>query len=99
MQRIVIDTNVYINWLNGDRYEKILFAPGVVKHLSSVVMMELWAGAFAPRIGSCSKPSPGVLLPSGACCFRRRLSTKMLERSSAVCKLCAATRHGERRRW
>lgn len=49
MQRIVIDTNVYIDWLNSGRYEEILFAPGAVKHLSSVVMMELWAGAFAPR--------------------------------------------------
>lgn len=49
MQRIVIDTNVYIDWLNSGQHEAVLFQPGSVKHLSSIVMMELWAGAFAPR--------------------------------------------------
>jgi predicted nucleic acid-binding protein len=49
MQRIVIDTNVYIDWLNSGRYEELFFAPGAVKHLSSIVMMELLAGAFAPK--------------------------------------------------
>jgi hypothetical protein len=49
MQRIVIDTNVYIDWLNSGRYEELLFAPGAVKHLSSIVMMELWAGAGSPE--------------------------------------------------
>lgn len=49
MQRIVIDTNVYIDWLNRGLYEEVLFQPGAVKHLSSIVMMELWAGAFSTR--------------------------------------------------
>jgi len=41
MQRVVIDTNVYIDWLNRGKYEAVLFQPGAVKHLSSIVMMEL----------------------------------------------------------
>jgi hypothetical protein len=49
MQRVVIDTNIYVDWLNSGQYEAVLFQPGTVKHLSSVVMMELWAGAFSPR--------------------------------------------------
>jgi predicted nucleic acid-binding protein len=49
MQRVVIDTNLYIDWLNSGQYEAVLLQPGAVKHLSSIVMMELWAGAFSPR--------------------------------------------------
>lgn len=49
MQRIVIDTNVYIDWLNKGLYEEVLFQPETLKHLSSIVMMELWAGAFSTQ--------------------------------------------------
>jgi hypothetical protein len=49
MQRVVIDTNIYIDWLNKGLYEEVLFQSGAVKHLSSIVMMELWAGAFSTR--------------------------------------------------
>ena len=48
MRRLVIDTNVYIDWLNGGRYEEILFQRDAVKYLSAVVLMELRAGAFSP---------------------------------------------------
>lgn len=49
MQRVVIDTNIYIDWLNKGLYEEVLFQSGAVKHLSSIVLMELWAGAFSIR--------------------------------------------------
>lgn len=49
MQRIVIDTNVYVDWINDGLYEAVIFQRDAVKHLSSVVMMELAAGAFSTR--------------------------------------------------
>ena len=49
MQRIVIDTNIYIDWLNEGRYEDIIFQREAVKHLSADVLMELLAGAFSTR--------------------------------------------------
>ena len=49
MQRVVIDTNIYIDWLNAGRYEEIIFQREAVKYLSAVVLMELLAGAFSTR--------------------------------------------------
>jgi predicted nucleic acid-binding protein len=48
LRRLVIDTNVYIDWLNEGRYEDVLFQRGAVKYLSAVVLMELRAGASSP---------------------------------------------------
>ena len=49
MQRILIDKNVYIDWINDGLYEPIIFRRDAVKHLSAVVIMELAAGAFSVR--------------------------------------------------
>jgi predicted nucleic acid-binding protein len=49
MQRVIIDTNVYIDWLNEGRHEDVLFRRESVKYLSAVVLMELAAGAFSVR--------------------------------------------------
>ena len=49
MQRVVFDTNIYIDWLNAGRYESVIFQREAVKHLSAVVLMELLAGAFSAR--------------------------------------------------
>ena len=49
MRRVVIDTNLYIDWLNEGRHEDVLFQRDAVKYLSSVVVLELYAGAFLPR--------------------------------------------------
>jgi len=49
MQRIVIDTNIYIDWLNEGRHEDVIFQRETVKHLSAVVLMELLAGAFSTK--------------------------------------------------
>lgn len=47
MERVVIDTNVYVDWFNKGRHEAVLFQREVVKYLSAVVFMELSAGAFS----------------------------------------------------
>jgi predicted nucleic acid-binding protein len=48
MRRLVVDTSLYIDWLNSGLYEEVLFQRGAVKYLSAVVLMELRAGAFRP---------------------------------------------------
>lgn len=47
MRRLIVDTNLYIDWLNAGTHEPILFQPDAVKFMSAVVMMELLAGAHA----------------------------------------------------
>ena len=47
MQRIVIDTDVYIDWFNDGQHEAVVFQREAVKYLSSIVVMELEAGAFS----------------------------------------------------
>ena len=49
MRRVVIDTNLYIDWLNAGRRGEVLFQQDAVKYLSAVVMLELYAGAFSLR--------------------------------------------------
>jgi predicted nucleic acid-binding protein len=49
MERVVIDTNLYIGWFNQGQYESVLFQREAVKYLSAVVLMELAAGAFSAR--------------------------------------------------
>ena len=79
MRRVVIDTNIYVDWINHGRHEPILFAPETVKYLSAVVLMELRAGAFSrsdrrllrrletafDRAGRLLTPSRGVFAEAG----------------------------------
>jgi len=71
VRRLVIDTNVYIDWLNAGRHEDVLFRPDAVKYLSAVVLMELRAGAFsAPdrrlvrRVEAAFRKAGRILVPS-----------------------------------
>ena len=71
MRRVVIDTNIYIDWFNAGRHEDVLFQRDAVKHLSAVVLMELRAGAFAvrdrrlvQRVESAFARAGRILLPS-----------------------------------
>jgi predicted nucleic acid-binding protein len=43
--KLILDTNVYIGWLNYRLHETLAVGPGFVRYLSSVVQMELRAGA------------------------------------------------------
>lgn len=73
MRRLVIDTNIYIDWFNAGRHEDILFQRDSVKHLSAVVLMELRAGAFTlgdrrlvQRVESAFTRAGRILVPSRA---------------------------------
>ena len=49
MRRLILDTNLYIDWFNTGAHAPLLFQPNAVKIMSTVVMMELLAGAHAVR--------------------------------------------------
>lgn len=71
MRRLVIDTNIYIDWLNKGRYEDVLFQRDAVKYLSAVVVMELRAGAvlradrrLVQRLETAFERAGHILTPS-----------------------------------
>ena len=73
MRRLVIDTNVYIDWLNKGRHEDVLFRRDAVKYLSAVVLMELRAGAVSradrklvQRLEAAFERAGRILAPSTA---------------------------------
>jgi len=45
LRKVVLDTNVYIGWLNAGLHESVMIGPGLVRYLSAVVHMELRIGA------------------------------------------------------
>jgi predicted nucleic acid-binding protein len=72
MRRVVIDTNLYIDWLNAGHHEDVLFQEDAVKYLSAMVMLELYAGALSARarravrsVVSAFDRSGRLLVPSG----------------------------------
>jgi predicted nucleic acid-binding protein len=73
MRRVVIDTNIYIDWFNAGRHDDILFQGDAVKHLSAIVLMELRAGAFSAsdrrlvrRVEAAFETAGRILVPSRA---------------------------------
>jgi predicted nucleic acid-binding protein len=73
VRRLVIDTNLYIDWLNAGRHEALLFQRDTTKYLSAVVILELYAGAFSLRerrilrsVVTAFERANRVLVPSGA---------------------------------
>ena len=49
MRRVILDSNIYIDWINDRRHEDVLFQFDAVAYLSAIVVMELYAGAFTER--------------------------------------------------
>ena len=49
MTKVVLDTSVYVGWLNQGLHAEWLLGPGVVRCLSAVVLMELRVGATTRR--------------------------------------------------
>lgn len=45
LRKVLIDTNLYIGWLNQGLHEELMVGQGLVRFLSAVVQMELRAGA------------------------------------------------------
>ncbi len=45
MTKVLLDTSIYVDWLNQGRHAEILLGQGFVRYLSAVVHMELRVGA------------------------------------------------------
>jgi predicted nucleic acid-binding protein len=45
MKKVIFDTNVLIDWINERQFAELIFESGTAKYLSSIVLMELLAGA------------------------------------------------------
>ena len=49
MTKVIPDTNILIGWLRERKYSDLLFCPGLVRYLSSIVAMELYAGVHLKK--------------------------------------------------
>ena len=48
MERVVFDSDLYIDWIEGGLREELLLARRLVRYMSTVVLLELQAGALEP---------------------------------------------------
>jgi len=48
MERVVFDLDLYIDWINLGSHEEILLDRWFVRYMSTVVLLELQAGALEP---------------------------------------------------
>ena len=48
MERVIFDTDLYIDWLQAGLREELLLTRTFLRHMSTVVLLELRAGAFTP---------------------------------------------------
>ena len=46
MQRVVFDTDLYIDWIEAGLHEELILDRSLVRYMSTVVLMELSAGAL-----------------------------------------------------
>ncbi|HYD49006.1 MAG TPA: hypothetical protein VEB21_11690 [Terriglobales bacterium] len=44
MRRVLLDTNVYIDWLNHGSHERLVVGAGYVRHMSAIVSLHAGAG-------------------------------------------------------
>jgi len=49
VEKVVFDTDLYIDWINLGRHQDLLVERPFVRYMSTVVLMELRAGAVRPR--------------------------------------------------
>lgn len=48
MERVVFDSDLYIDWINAGSHEEFLLGRWFVRYMSTVVLLELQAGAVGP---------------------------------------------------
>ncbi|MFI5338880.1 MAG: PIN domain-containing protein [Candidatus Methylomirabilales bacterium] len=48
MERVVFDSDLYIDWINAGSREELFLARWFVRYMSTVVLLELQAGALEP---------------------------------------------------
>jgi predicted nucleic acid-binding protein len=102
--KLILDTNIYIDWFNRGLYEAVVVGPGFVRYLSSVVQMELRSGAMTRRArqlldqpvhahaasGRVVAPSPAQFDDAGLALRALRLAGREIRRASLVNDLLIA---------
>jgi len=48
VKRVIFDSNLYIDWMEAGRREELVLARPLVRYMSTVVLLELQAGALEP---------------------------------------------------
>lgn len=80
MQRVIFDSDLYIDWIEAGLREELLLDRSFVRYMSTVVLLELQAGALAPgaaravsdlyktftRAGRLLAPSPDTFWRAGS---------------------------------
>ncbi len=80
MERVVFDSDLYIDWINVGSHEEILLGRWFIRYMSAVVLLELQAGALEPaavkavgdlyrtfaRTGRLLSPSPETFWRAGS---------------------------------
>jgi predicted nucleic acid-binding protein len=98
VRRTLLDTNVYIDWLNQGLREEIVIGAGRVRILSAVVLMELRAGATTrsavSAVDTLSRaymkaqrlvaPSPTLYADAGRLLLQLRKGSREVRRASLV---------------
>lgn len=49
LRKVVLDTNLYVDWLNRGTHEALFSGPGLIRYFPVIVHMELSAGATNVR--------------------------------------------------
>jgi predicted nucleic acid-binding protein len=102
--KLILDTNVYIDWFDRGLHEALVEGPGFVRYLSSVVQMELRTGAMTRRArqlldqlvrahavsGRVVAPSPAQFDEAGVALQALRLAGREIRRASLVNDLLIA---------
>jgi predicted nucleic acid-binding protein len=98
VKRTLLDTNIYIDWLNAGLHEDLVLGSGRLRILSAVVAMELRAGAVSSRavkaVEALSRtyatahrlvaPQPPLCLDAGKVLSRLRKDGRELRRASLL---------------
>jgi predicted nucleic acid-binding protein len=73
LRKVVLDTSLYIGWLNESRFQDLMIGPGIVRYLSAVVQMELRVGAktlparqHVDRLAMAYQSSSRLIVPAAS---------------------------------
>lgn len=80
MERVIFDSDLYIDWIEAGLHEELFLARSFIRYMSTVVLLELQAGAMAPataeavgalyktfsRTGRLLPPSPDTFWRAGS---------------------------------
>jgi predicted nucleic acid-binding protein len=98
MKRVLLDTNLYISFMNTGAGEALVLGPAMIRYMSTVVLMELEAGATTTaarrsvaqlartfeKTGRLSAPSSAVWSRAGSVLRALRAQGREVRRASLV---------------